>query len=118
MFTSDLQIAPMSMMARIGNHNNNKRKKETWKVTGVQHDKESEPLPDSSSAEFCENPYTLKCYLNMIFETCRRKMYEETFLCLNANQPELTSMSRGRTANVLSCEWKECCDDDDLKKKP
>jgi hypothetical protein len=93
-FTSELHIAPISMMASIILHkNNNKKRKETWKVTGVQHydNNNDDKSKDSSSSScendnddelFCENPYMLKCYLNVIFETCRRKMYEETFLCV------------------------------------
>jgi hypothetical protein len=84
-FTSELHIAPISMMARIfpphhtkNNKNKNKNnRKETWKVMGVQHYDNGD---NNNDELFCQNPYTLKCYLNLIFETCRRKMYEETFL--------------------------------------
>jgi hypothetical protein len=34
----------------------------------------------AESAVFMENPHLLKCYLTVIFEICRWKMYEETQL--------------------------------------
>ena len=63
-FTSLLQISPARMLARVVG------RKEQWKVTGVQHDTEEEPLADVDV--FLQNPHALKCYLSVILQTCKR----------------------------------------------
>ena len=63
-FTSLLQISPARMLARVVG------RKEQWKVTGVQHDTEAEPLVEADV--FLKNPHALKCYLSVILETCKR----------------------------------------------
>ena len=71
-FTSLLQISPACMLAHVVG------RKEQWKVTGVQHDTEEEPLVDVDV--FVQNPHALKCYLSVILETCKRMNMETEFI--------------------------------------